>query len=111
MSELGPITAPSAITGSSPVQATVTDFSLAKTVQPQPVESVAFADMLSEAVAQVDGKVAEADRMVGQFAIDPSTPIHHVTIALEEARLAVELATQVRQRMTEGYRELMNMQL
>lgn len=70
-----------------------------------------FASMLSKAIADLDNKVAYSDRMVTRFAIDDSTPIHHVTIALEEARMAVELATQVRQRLTEGYRQLINMQL
>ncbi len=70
-----------------------------------------FGSLMTEAVASLDSKVAHADHMVSQFAIDESTPIHHVTIALEEARLAVELATQVRQRLTEGYRQIMNMQL
>ena len=73
--------------------------------------STDFGSMLSEAISSVDNKVAEADKMVAQFVVDESTPVHHVTIALEEARMAVELATQVRQRLTEGYRTIMNMQL
>jgi len=49
--------------------------------------------------------------MVKAFALDDSIPVHQVTFALEEARLAVELAMQVRTRLLESYRELMNMQL
>ncbi|MEM1051301.1 MAG: flagellar hook-basal body complex protein FliE [Pseudomonadota bacterium] len=75
------------------------------------VPTTNFGSMLSEAIADVDGKVAEADNLVARFVVDNTTPIHHVTVALEEARMAVELATQVRQRLTEGYRQLMNMQL
>lgn len=70
-----------------------------------------FSSMITEGLAKMDAKVAHADKMVTQFAIDDSTPIHKVTIALEEARLSVELAMQVRQRFVEGYRELMNLQL
>lgn len=70
-----------------------------------------FADLLGDGLARMDSKIANADRMVTQFALDGNTPIHHVTIALEEARLSVEMAMQVRQRLVEGYRELMNMQL
>lgn len=76
----------------------------------QPVTE-GFDTMLAEAIETLDGKVAEADQMVAQFAVDENTPIHQVTIALEEARMAVEFATQVRERLTEGYRQLMNMQL
>lgn len=73
--------------------------------------STSFGSILREGLAEMDTKVAHADRMVTQFALDENTPIHHVTIALEEARLAVELTMQVRQRLLEGYRELMNLQL
>jgi flagellar hook-basal body complex protein FliE len=37
--------------------------------------------------------------------------VHQVTYALEEARLSVELAMQVRAKLLDGFRELMNMQL
>lgn len=70
-----------------------------------------FSSIIAHQLDRVDAKVAEADAMVTRFAIDDSTPIHQVTYALEEARLSVEIASQVRQRFVEGYRELMNMQL
>ena|SRR5688572_21770407 len=71
-----------------------------------------FGDLLNNGLSQVDEKVATADRLVRSFALDESSvPLHQVTIALEEARLAVEMAMQVRTRLVEAYRELMNMQL
>ncbi len=70
-----------------------------------------FADMLMSGLRAVDGRVETADALVRQFAIDDSIPVHQVTIALEQARMSVELAMQVRTRLVEGYRELMNMQL
>jgi flagellar hook-basal body complex protein FliE len=59
----------------------------------------------------MEAKVARADQLVKAFALNDSIPVHQVTYALEEARLSVELAMQVRARLLEGYRELMNMQL
>lgn len=71
-----------------------------------------FGRLLSDGIANVDEKIATADRLVQSFALDDaSVPIHQVTIALEEARLAVELTLQVRTRLVEAYRELMNTQL
>lgn len=70
-----------------------------------------FADILMSGLRGVDAKVANADSLVRQFAIDDSIPVHQVTMALSEARLAVDLAMQVRSRLVEGYRELMNMPL
>lgn len=80
-------------------------------IQAQPNTGASFGSILSTGLVNVDRKIAHADDMVRQFAIDDSVPVHQVTLALEEARLAIELAMQVRSRIVEGYRELMNMQL
>ncbi len=74
-------------------------------------ETASFESILSGGLDAVNQKVAAADDLVRQFAVDDSIPVHRVTIALEEARLSVELAMQVRTRLVETYRELMNMQL
>lgn len=83
--------------------------------QPQAPSAAAvpasFESLLTGGFAAADAKIARADMLVRQFAVDETVPVHQVTIALEEARMAVELAMQVRTRLVEGYRELMNMQL
>lgn len=76
---------------------------------PQP--TVSFGEVLMSGLRNVDAKLANADALTRQFAVDDSVPVHQVTMALEEARLSVELAMQVRTRLLDGYRELMNMQL
>ncbi len=73
--------------------------------------SLSFGDMLANGLQSVEDKIDHANELVRAFAVDESVPIHQVTIALEEARLAVDLAVQVRTRLVEGYREIMNMQL
>jgi len=70
-----------------------------------------FEALLTSGLQGVEAKAARSDALVRQFAIDGSVPLHQVTIALEETRIAVELAMQMRARLVEGYRELMNMQL
>lgn len=78
----------------------------------QPTQVGGFADILASGLKQVESKLSTADNLVRQFALDDSSvPVHQVTYALEQARLSVELAMQVRTRLVEGYRELMNMQL
>lgn len=76
-----------------------------------PAAGGGFGDMLMAGIHGVNTKLETADALVRRFALDDDVPIHHVTMALEEARLSVELAMQVRGRLVEGYRELMNMQL
>ena len=70
-----------------------------------------FASVLQAGIDRMEDKIATANDLVRRFAIDDSVPVHQVTYALEEARLSIELTMQVRQRIIESYRELMNMQL
>lgn len=76
-----------------------------------PASGADFGDVLMAGIRNLDRKVGTADGLVRQFAVDDSVPVHQVTIALAEARLSVELAMQVRDRLVESYRELMNMPL
>lgn len=80
-------------------------------VLPQRAETVDFPTLLAQGIGSVDAKVAHADALAAQFAVDDSIPVHQVTAALEEARLSVEFAMQIRTRLVDGYKELMNLQL
>jgi flagellar hook-basal body complex protein FliE len=75
------------------------------------VGQTSFADLLAHGLRATETKVAHANDLVRQFAVDDSVPLHQVTYALEEARLAVELTMQIRTKLIDSYRELMNMQL
>ncbi|WP_246797496.1 flagellar hook-basal body complex protein FliE [Burkholderia perseverans] len=70
-----------------------------------------FADWLVSGATQVDRSAALADDAVARFALDGSVPPHQVMLALEEARMSLQFALQVRSRLVEGYQELMRMQL
>ena len=114
MIEIGAI-APLGLDSSGPV---VTRLGLDPSTLPTPASpapmqpaSQSFAAVLESGIAAVDQKMATANDLVRQFALDDSMPLHRVTMALEEAKLAFELALQVRQRLVESYREIMNMQL
>ena len=80
-------------------------------IQPQAASGSGFGELLVKGLHSVDAKLNTADALVRRFAVDDTVPVHQVTMALEEARLSVELAMQVRGRLVEAYRDLMNMQL
>lgn len=75
------------------------------------VQGVSFVDMLADGVGRVEAKVARANELANAFVLDDSIPVHQVTFALEEARLSLELAMQIRTRVTDAYQQLMGMQL
>lgn len=78
---------------------------------PKETSAASFQQLLRAGVAATDAKIAEADRLVAAFAVDNDIPVHQVTFALEEARLSLEMMIQVRNRLIEGYQQIMNMQV
>jgi flagellar hook-basal body complex protein FliE len=72
-------------------------------IQTQITDRLSFSEILSKGI--------EADRLVAQFAVDDSVPLHQVTYALEQARMSFELMIQVRNRALEATQQLMNMQI
>ncbi len=82
------------------------------TAPAKPVQGASsFSQLLLDGIDDVSSKMIEADKQVRAFVLDDSIPVHHVTFALEQARLSLELMVQVRGRLVESYQQLMNMQL
>ncbi len=70
-----------------------------------------FGALLTSGLAAVDARVARADALVAAVARGDTVPMHTVALALEQARLSVEIAAEVRTRMLEAYRDFMTMQV
>jgi flagellar hook-basal body complex protein FliE len=80
-------------------------------IQTQITDRLSFSEILSKGIEATNSKLVEADRLVAQFAVDDSVPLHQVTYALEQARMSFELMIQVRNRALEATQQLMNMQI
>jgi flagellar hook-basal body complex protein FliE len=70
-----------------------------------------FGGLLLAGVQQVDHAVSAANGAVTDFALGKDLPPHQVIMALEDARMSLQFALQIRSRLVEGYQELMRMQL
>ena len=78
---------------------------------PLQTNQASFSQILRAGIETTNTKIAEADNLVTAFTLDNDIPAHKVTFALEEARLSLELMVQVRNRLVEGYQQIMNMQV
>lgn len=70
-----------------------------------------FAQMLVDAVNQVNQKQHAADEISRQFAAGEIDDLHQVMIAVEEAKLSMQFLVQVRNKMIEAYQEISRMQI
>lgn len=69
-----------------------------------------FQDTLTRALGDVQGLQDQAGETVGAFLRGEPVELHDVMAAVEEAGVALELLIEVRNRLTEAYRTVVNMQ-
>lgn len=71
-----------------------------------------FMQALGSEVHQLDASLNQADQAARALASgDGSVPVHDVMIAMESARLRLQMAVEVRNRVVDAYQNLTNMQL
>ena len=78
---------------------------------PGRADRLSFSDTLRDAVGAVDEAQKAADGQVEAFVAGETDNVHDVMIALNQAELHFQLLTEVRNRLLEGYQEIMRMQV
>jgi len=70
-----------------------------------------FGELLARGLDQVNRDLVSSQTDVQSLALGDAQNLHHVMMRLEEAKLAFQLAVQVRSRLLEAYQEIMRMQV
>ena len=70
-----------------------------------------FAQQLQNAIQEVSNLKSEAGQKVEGMITGEVTEVHDVMIAAKEASLAFDLLLEVRNKLLEGYQEIMRMQM
>lgn len=72
---------------------------------------LSFKNIINNELNKVNQKQIKADKLTEGFISGQVEDLHDVLIATEEARLSLELAVQIRNKVIEGFKEINNMQL
>lgn len=70
-----------------------------------------FADYLKGALNKVSDLEKESDALTEAFAAGTTDNIHQVLIAAEKAEVALQFTMQIRNKILDAYKEIMNMQI
>lgn len=70
-----------------------------------------FSDVINDAIDKVNNLQVESSKMTDDFLTGKSDNIHSVIIAGSKADLSLQMALQVRNKVMEAYKEIMNMQM
>ena len=69
-----------------------------------------FAETLEKALGQVSDLQTNAQDTISAFLRGEAVEVHEVMAATEEAGIALEMLIEVRNKLTEAYRSIINMQ-
>ena len=73
--------------------------------------NTSFGDVINDAIAKVNDLQVESSKKTEDFITGVSDDIHSVIIAGSKADLALQMTLQVRNKVMEAYKEIMNMQI
>ncbi len=73
-------------------------------------EGPSFADTLKHALGEVSQLQHRADDAIGAFLRGEPVEVHDVMAAAEEAGLALDMLIEIRNKLTEAYRSVIQMQ-
>lgn len=76
----------------------------------QSPDGPSFADVFRQSLNEASGLQDEAKRVITAFVQGQPVEIHEVMAATEEAAISLELLVEIRNKLTEAYRTVMNMQ-
>ncbi len=73
--------------------------------------SVSFSELVNSALKKLNDAQVKADDLTLQLLTGEVEDIHQVTIAMQEAKLTMQLAVEVRNKVIEAYQEISRMQV
>jgi flagellar hook-basal body complex protein FliE len=70
-----------------------------------------FASMLGRMVSDINAQQVTASQTVSAVQSGQPVPLHQAVISMEEANVSFQLMVEVRNRLLEGFQEIMRMQI
>ncbi|MDC0143388.1 flagellar hook-basal body complex protein FliE [Verrucomicrobia bacterium] len=74
-------------------------------------EAVGFGGVLDKFVNEVNAKQLDSTQAVNDLLGGKDIPLHQVMVTMQEAGVAFQLMVEVRNKLLEGYQQLMRMQI
>lgn len=74
-------------------------------------QEVSFSSVLQGGVNQVNDSLNSANVMLEKLALNQPVSTHEVMITMEKAKLQLQMSIEIRNKLVEGYQEIMRMQL
>lgn len=71
----------------------------------------AFVDIFKNSISEANNMLNNADLMAHNFAVNKTGELHEVVASMEEATIALNIVMQSTNKVLEGYKEIMRLQV
>ena len=89
---------------------TKSPFQIQNPPRPKATGGHSFSETLKSFYSQVNDQINEADQKTQEFATGKQNDLHEIMIATEKANISFRLLLQIRNKLLEGFQEIMRMQ-
>jgi len=89
---------------------TKSPFQIQNLERPRATTGHSFSETLKSFYSQVNDQINEANQKSEEFATGKHYDLHEIMIATEKANISFRLLLQIRNKLLEGYQEIMRMQ-
>ncbi|MGQ9454282.1 MAG: flagellar hook-basal body complex protein FliE [Armatimonadota bacterium] len=90
---------------------TLRDVTRVTSPQGSQTSDISFKQIVKKAISEVNNLQKEADELAVKLATGDIEDVHRAMIAMQKAKLALDLTIQVRNKVIEAYQEVMRMQV
>lgn len=70
-----------------------------------------FSDFISSSLTTVNQNLLDSTQAIEKLALGKAENTHEVIIAMEKAKMSLQLASEVRNKLVEAYQEILRMQV
>lgn len=70
-----------------------------------------FSNLIKTSFEEVNNSLVESDKAIEKFALGKAENIHEVVVAVEKAKISLQLAVEVRNKVVQAYQEILKMQV
>jgi len=79
--------------------------------KPQVNSELDFSSWLQSEISVANQQILDADVKLREYAVGETDNLHQVMMSISKAKTSFELVVEVRNRLLEGYQEIMRMQI
>lgn len=84
---------------------------LSLAAEPPAVSTTDFAALLKNGAASLTEQTGRANELLSAYAVGENVAPHELVMAMEQAKMSMQLAVEVRNRLVDAYQELTRLQI